>query len=220
MAGAEKLTAEQLTTLTADLADQHGFRQMLGFLAHHNRQGAPQGAPQEAPREDAAFAEEPTEEGKEIAGGGASRQVNKGYFERFCDRVERTLKHNSGHNLAANQPGKESADVEPICIVDFAFGDEKGLNLQGSDQLLERAYCFIDRHDPDRDTRLLVLHVHTMRKWSEAKRMHPRDRVQKVTSECEACESIGKRRVVQAGVRHAELQSASCKSQLVEWLAR
>ena len=162
MAGAEQLTA--------DLADQRDFRQMLGFLAHHSRQ--------EAPQEYSVFTEEPTEEGKEVAGGGASRQVSKGYFERFCDGVERTLRH----NLAANQPGKDFADVEPVCIVDFAFGDENGLNLKDSDQLLERAHCFIDRHDRAGDTRLFVQHVHTMCKWSEAKHMPPRERVQKITS--------------------------------------
>ena len=162
MAGAEQLTA--------DLADQRDFRQMLGVLAHHSRQ--------EAPQEYSVFTEEPTEEGKEVAGGGASRQVSKGYFERFCDGVERTLRH----NLAANQPGKDFADVEPVCIVDFAFGDENGLNLKDSDQLLERAHCFIDRHDRAGGTRLFVLHVHTMCKWSEAKHMPPRERVQKITS--------------------------------------
>ena len=67
---AQMAGAEQLEKLTADLADQHDFRQMLGFLAHHNRQGALQKTPQEAPQEHAAFAEESMEEGKEIAGGG------------------------------------------------------------------------------------------------------------------------------------------------------
>ena len=60
MAGAEQLTA--------DLADQRDFRQMLGFLAHHSRQ--------EAPQEYSVFTEEPTEEGKEVAGGGASARTS------------------------------------------------------------------------------------------------------------------------------------------------
>ena len=169
--GMEQVQMAEVGKLKADLSDQDDFRHLLAFLAHYNQQDSRQDSRQE----DFEFVEEPT--GK-VSDGGAARTVSKGYFERFCERVEHTL----DHPLANKQPGKKFANVEPICIVDFAFRDDNGLNLEEREQLLERAYCFIDRHDRDCDTRLLVLHVHTMRKWSEAKHLPPRERVQKVTS--------------------------------------
>jgi hypothetical protein len=139
---------------TADMLDNDDVRQLLEFLAHENRQ------------EDAVFEE--AEAGQHAPP--TSRKVSNGYFERFCDRVESTL---------AN---KELGLVEPICIVDFAFRDQGGLNLPESDALLERAYCFIDRRDAEEAWRLVVVHAHTMCKWKEAKSAHPRDRAKKITS--------------------------------------
>jgi hypothetical protein len=139
---------------TADMLDNDDVRELLEFLAHGTRQG------------DAVFEE--AEAGHDA--GGASRKVSNRYFERFCDRVESTL------------ADKELGRVEPICIVDFAFRDQGGLNLPESDALLERAYCFIDRRDAEEAGRLVVVHAHTMCKWEEAKSAHPRDRAKKIAS--------------------------------------
>ena len=98
------------------------------------------------------------------APGSATRKVTKGYWEAFCDRVLRGL-------------------VKAICIVDFAYRDHRELNLAPDEQLLERAYCFTDPGTAvDGGHRLVVLHAHTMCKWVEAKRQHPRDRVDKLTA--------------------------------------
>jgi len=80
---------------------------------------------------------------------GATRKVSQGYWEKFCDRV---------------QQGK----IEPRCIIDFAYTDASYLNLTGNTQLLERAYCFVDTCNPEREWRQLVVHVHTLSKWVEA----------------------------------------------------
>jgi len=88
---------------------------------------------------------------------GATRQVRKGYWEKFCDRVLQ---------------GK----IEPRCIIDFAYTDAGNLNLTGNARLLERAYCFADTCDSERGWRQLVVHVHTLVKWVEATSTHPRER--------------------------------------------
>ena len=107
----------------------------------------------------------PLAEDAPVEAGAATRKVVKGYWEKFCDRVQRS-------------------EVEAVCIVDFAYRDARpgGLNLPPDKQLLERAYCFIDRRDDAAGRRVVVLHAHTMRKWAQAKNEHPSQRVDKITA--------------------------------------
>jgi len=101
---------------------------------------------------------------------GATRKVSQAYWQKFCDRVQQDK-------------------IEPRCIIDFAYTNAGYLNLIGNAQLLERAYCFVDTCDPERERRQLVVHVHTLSRWVEATSIHPHDRI--------------KRRITAVNVRHA-----------------
>jgi len=91
---------------------------------------------------------------------GATRKVSQGYWEKFCDRVQQSK-------------------IEPRCIIDFAYTDAGYLNLTGNARLLERAYCFVDTCDPEREWRQLVVHVHSLSKWAEATSIPPQERVKR-----------------------------------------
>ena len=106
---------------------------------------------------------------------GATRKVSKGYWAKFCDRLQR-------------------GQIEPKCIIDFAYSDRGGLNLAEHEQLLERAYCFVDKCDEEREWRQVVAHVHTLKPWAQAVREHPARRAKQITS---------------VNVRHANKSEAS-----------
>ena len=108
-------------------------------------------------------------------GAGATRKVSKGYWATFCDRLQR-------------------GQVEPRCIIDFAYSDGGGLNLAEHEQLLERAYCFVDKRDKDGEWRQVVAHVHTLKPWAQAVSEHPAQRAKHITS---------------VNVRHANRSEAS-----------
>ena len=66
----------------------------------------------------------------------------------FCDRVSK-------------------GEATPSCVIDFPYADSGGLNLEGDDRFLERMYCFHDSNDRSPQEWLVVLHVHTFRRWGE-----------------------------------------------------
>jgi len=62
--------------------------------------------------------------------------------------------------------------VAPTCVFDFPYADTGGLNLFGDNRLLERMYCFEDRHDDwhllvGGKRRRVILKVRTLRKWGD-----------------------------------------------------
>ena len=105
----------------------------------------------------------------------AARKVNKGYWAKFCRRLQQ-------------------GQVEPRCIIDFAYVDRGGLNLAESEKLLERAYCFVDTGDTDGEWRQVVAHAHTLKPWAQAVKEHPAQRARHITS---------------VNVRHANRSEAS-----------
>ena len=125
-------------------------------------------------------------------GAGATRKVSKGYWATFCDRLQR-------------------GQVEPRCVIDFAYSDGGGLNLAEHEQLLERAYCFVDKRDKDGEWRQVVAHVHTLKPWTQAVKEQPCT-ASKTHYVCQrqACRQVGGEWSIQAGVWRGELWSGAC----------
>ena len=80
----------------------------------------------------------------------------------------------------------EKGKVEAMCVVDFPYADEGGLNLKGGipgdreERLLERMYVFKDVSLGE-GTRV-VLHVHTLHKWVDRGAIASKGRAEKMTS--------------------------------------
>ena len=97
--------------------------------------------------------------GSAVAGSAVTRKVEFQGWKKFCSNVQRE-------------------SVQPTCVIDFPYGDDKGLKLAGDNRLLERMYCF---KDAENDTRV-VLHVHTILEWGNRRSKTPSQRAQRVTS--------------------------------------
>ena len=97
--------------------------------------------------------------GSAVAGSAVTRKGEFQGWKKFCSNVRRK-------------------SVQPTCVIDFPYGDDKGLKLAGDNRLLERMYCF---KDAENDTRV-VLHVHTILEWGNRRSKTPSQRAQRVTS--------------------------------------
>jgi len=98
--------------------------------------------------------------GSVLVGADVTRKVLLTDWKRFCGKVSRK-------------------SVQPTCVIDFPYGDDKGLKLMGDKCLLERMYCF---KDVEEDDRRVVLHVHTLLEWGQRNNKTLAERAQKVTS--------------------------------------
>mgnify|MGYP001027568484 CR=1 FL=1 len=97
--------------------------------------------------------------GSVLVGADVTRKVLLTDWKRFCGKVSRK-------------------SVQPTCVIDFPYGDDKGLKLEGDNRLLERMYCFKDAQTDRR----VVVHVHTLLEWGQRNSKTPPERAKKVTS--------------------------------------
>jgi len=97
--------------------------------------------------------------GSAVAGSAVTRKVEFQGWKKFCSNVRRE-------------------SVQPTCVIDFPYGDDKGLKLEGDNRLLERMYCFKDAQTDRR----VVVHVHTLLEWGQRNSKTPPERAKKVTS--------------------------------------
>jgi hypothetical protein len=98
--------------------------------------------------------------GSALVGADVTRKVLLTDWKMFCGKVRRK-------------------SVQPTCVIDFPYGDDKDLKLMGDKCLLERMYCF---KDVEEDDRRVVLHVHTLLEWGQRNNKKLAERAQKVTS--------------------------------------
>jgi len=99
------------------------------------------------------------ESGRE--GAAPTRQLNFYSWDGFCKSARK-------------------GDVAPTVVIDFPYGDQGGLNLEGDERLLERIYVFKDASAGG--DRRVVLHVHTPLRWGARGEVTLQERVKRVTS--------------------------------------